>query len=118
VTLSVSEPCQNVSNQEFQWDRPDDPIPGWDLTEGWKTNEGIPVRGILRLRFTSYGSSDNHDGKKVYKIDRDLRRILTYATLTDEIDMRCEGAVSKPKNPNLIESAKSRKQLWNFIYPL
>ena len=56
VTLSIDEPCQNIMNQEFQWERSDPPIPGWDLTEGWKTAEGIPVRGILRLDFTSYGS--------------------------------------------------------------
>lgn len=56
VTLSIDEPCQNIMDQEFQWDRIEPPMPGWDLTEGWKTVEGIPARGILRVYFTSYGS--------------------------------------------------------------
>ncbi|CAK9252797.1 unnamed protein product [Sphagnum jensenii] len=100
VTLSVAEPCQNILNQQFQWDRSGDIIPGWDLTEGWKTNEGIPVRGILRLQFASYGvhadgnTTPAHQNR-VYRVDRELRRVLTYCCLV-EMKLRCGVRVILP----------------------
>ena len=54
---------------------------------------GIPQRGIMRLRFSSCLRADRESNttitayKRLYRIDKDLRKMLTFATLVDEIDM-------------------------------
>ena len=63
------------------------------LNHHYTTYSGIPQRGIMRLRFSSCLRADRESNttitayKRLYRIDKDLRKMLTFATLVDEIDM-------------------------------
>lgn len=51
--LSVVEPGANLSEVSFKWQRDMDPMPGYELTEPWLTEEGLPKRGIWSCRYYS-----------------------------------------------------------------
>jgi hypothetical protein len=56
--LSVIEPGQNWVGAAFRWEYVGVPMPGWELTQGWMTEEGLPRKGYL---FVNY---DSGDGKR------------------------------------------------------
>uniref|UniRef100_A0A7S3H981 Uncharacterized protein n=1 Tax=Spumella elongata TaxID=89044 RepID=A0A7S3H981_9STRA len=80
VYLSVDEPGINLNYKRFQWKRELDPIPGWDVTEPWMTEEGMPDHG--KFAFTYYsGEGKNKNGCKPNLM---LRRALCHLVLIDE----------------------------------
>ena len=52
--LSVSEPGANWVDSSFRWEIDGNPMPGWELTQGWMTVSGMPHKGFL---FTNYSAS-------------------------------------------------------------
>jgi hypothetical protein len=51
--LAVVEPGDNWSAGQFRWDRDMEPMPGWELTQGWMTDSGMPAKGIINLCYYS-----------------------------------------------------------------
>ena len=51
--LEVKEPGANWQCYSFQWDTEPEPMPGWELTQPWLSNEGMPSRGTLKLTYYS-----------------------------------------------------------------
>ena len=43
--------------REFKWKRDVDPMPGWELTQGWMSDEGFPDKGVLQLTYFSGNGS-------------------------------------------------------------
>ena len=41
----------NWLDQIFRWKRDVEPMPGWELTQGWMSDEGMPDRGILNINY-------------------------------------------------------------------
>lgn len=52
-TLATNEPGDNLPSEflKFRWQRDMDPMPGWELTEPWLTEEGMPSRGLLNVTY-------------------------------------------------------------------
>ena len=80
VYLSVDEPGINLNYKRFQWKREQDPIPGWDVTEPWFTEEGLPAHG--KFAFTYYSGEGRNKAGCVPNVM--LRKALTHMTLIDE----------------------------------
>lgn len=51
--LEVTEPGENWTNKQFRWIIDQAPIPSWQLTKMWMTEEGMPARGIVDLTYYS-----------------------------------------------------------------
>jgi hypothetical protein len=50
----VNESGAKWELEQFQFDLSYDPIPGWALSTGWlRTEDGLPSRGILFVKFVS-----------------------------------------------------------------
>jgi hypothetical protein len=80
VYLSVDEPGINLTYKRFQWKREIDPIPGWDVTEPWFTEEGLPDHG--KFAFTYYSGEGRNRSGCIPNLK--LRKALTHLTLIDE----------------------------------
>lgn len=89
VYLSVVEPGLNLTYKRFQWKRDLDPIPGWDVTEGWMTEAGLAAHG--KFAFTYYsGEGRNRSGCFP---DVTLRKALCHFTLIDENEIIDENGI-------------------------
>lgn len=87
VYLSVDEPGINLNYKRFQWKRDLDPIPGWDVTEPWFTEEGLPQHG--KFAFTYYSGEGRNRNGCIPNIQ--LRKALIHLTLIDENEIVDEG---------------------------
>ncbi|RYH24941.1 hypothetical protein EON65_16165 [archaeon] len=86
VYLSVVEPGLNLTFKQFMWKRELDPIPGWDVTEPWMTEQGMSAHGYFAFTYYS-GEGKNKCGcvPDIY-----LRRALTGLVLIDENEIVAE----------------------------
>ena len=57
ATLSINEPGNHFVGLKFQWDRSMEPIPGFELTKPWMSEDGLPRNGIFNLTYV------NNNGK-------------------------------------------------------
>lgn len=80
ITLADIEPGINIPIKSFQWDRETEGMGGFEITEPWLTEEGLPKKGYLRL---VYYSGDNV-GKSGCKPDYNTRMALLNMVLIDE----------------------------------
>jgi hypothetical protein len=78
--LSVVEPGMNWLDQIFRWKRDQDPMPGWELTKGWMSDDGFADRGILHINYFS----GNGRGERDCKPSVEFRKSLLYQTLISE----------------------------------
>jgi hypothetical protein len=53
VVLSVIEPGINFENVRFRWDKFVDPIPGWEVSQFWLTEDGMAKKGVFNFTFYS-----------------------------------------------------------------
>lgn len=53
--LSTKEPGDNWIQQYFKWERKVEGMPGWELTQSWLTDDGLPCRGIISIEYYSGG---------------------------------------------------------------
>jgi len=80
VYLSVDEPGLNLTYKRFQWKRDIDPIPGWDVTEPWMTEDGMPKHG--KFAFTYYSGEGKNLSGCIPNVR--LRKAFTVLTLVNE----------------------------------
>lgn len=80
VYLSVVEPGINLTFKQFQWKREMDYIPGWELTDMWCTEDGMPIHG--KLVFTYYSGEGRNKSGCVPDVF--LRKALCAMTVIDE----------------------------------
>lgn len=95
--LADVEPGINLPQKSFQWKREEDPMPGWEVTEPWLTEDGVPYRGICS--FTYY--SGENQGKRGCKPMKNTRYALMQMVLIDEEDEVVE------ENPLLVQRQSS-----------
>ena len=50
AAMSVYEPGENWLDETFRWEYHTPPIPGWELTQNWMTEEGMPCKVSSALR--------------------------------------------------------------------
>ena len=81
--LAVVEPGTNWLEQIFTWKRDQDPMPGWELTQGWMTDAGMPERGIVTLTYFS----GNGKGEKECNPYVKFRKSLLQSVLIDESEL-------------------------------
>ncbi len=58
-------------------------MPGWELTQGWMSDEGFADRGVLNLNYFSGGGTYSKDCKPVIN----FRKSLLYNTLIHEDEL-------------------------------
>ena len=110
VQLSIDEPGENLTYKQFQWNRESDPIPGWEVTEGWTRHEDLPWRGLFQF---TYYSGDNV-GKRGCAPIVQLRRALTHMVLIDENEVYDEDTVAANTRVNSLERhAKRKRDRWD-----
>ena len=63
--LATHEPGDNWVYQTFRWMRTMESMPGWQLTQPWLTEEGMPMRGLVNITYYS-GEGKNKNGCKPY----------------------------------------------------
>ncbi len=51
--LATQEPGDNWSFKTFRWMRSMESMPGWELTQPWLTEEGMPMRGLVNIYYYS-----------------------------------------------------------------
>jgi hypothetical protein len=86
IHLSIIEPGDNWLNKGFIFDRGFNPIPGWDLSVVWLSEEGMPKKGLLS--FDMFAG----DGKRLLGccVDVKLRQMLTSLVLVEQRDYEAE----------------------------
>jgi len=80
TTLSTHEPGENFMEVNFRWERNMDPMPGFELTVPWMTEEGLPHKGL----FYVYYYAGEGKGKKGCKPAIRLRKSMLHLVLIDE----------------------------------
>lgn len=112
--LATNEPGDNWTTQIFKWQRDMDPMPGWELTQPWLTDEGMPVRGILTI---TYYSGENK-GLRGCKPSVPYRKSLLNAVLIDEWEVVEDGFRDRPVTKQLIgrRALEANKSIWiNYL---
>jgi hypothetical protein len=94
-TLANVEPGENWTHSTFRWARSTDLIPGWALTEGWLTDEGMTTRGVLCVTYYS----GEGKGKRGCRPNIGLRKSMLALVLINEDEIMEEDALFKAK-PN------------------
>eukprot|EP00981_Chlorochromonas_danica_P004264 scaffold859_cov234-Ochromonas_danica.AAC.13 len=86
--LSVVEPGDNLPFLSFRWEREMDCMPGYELTELWMTEDGLPNKGIWAATYYA-GEGKNKGGcKPMVK----FRKALLQLVLIDEEDLLPDNA--------------------------
>ncbi|KAJ1440294.1 hypothetical protein B484DRAFT_151531 [Ochromonadaceae sp. CCMP2298] len=49
--LATAEPGDNIPWASFRWEREMQSMPGWELTEPWLTEEGLPKKGVWDVTY-------------------------------------------------------------------
>jgi Ca2+-binding EF-hand superfamily protein len=106
VQLSIDEPGLNLTYKQFQWKREMDPVPGWDVGEGWTRHDGLNWHGLFQF---TYYSGDNV-GKFECKPIPVLRKALTHLVLVDENDVFDEDSAPPITPANSLKIHYRRKQ--------
>jgi len=83
AAMSVYEPGENWLDETFRWEYHTPPIPGWELTQNWMTEEGMPCKGCLYLNYYS-GEGCN---KRGCKPDELLRKAFLCMVRIEEQDL-------------------------------
>jgi hypothetical protein len=80
IHLSVAEPGDNWWDKSFTFDRGFLPIPGWDLSKPWLTEDGLPKKGLLSFEMFA------GDGLRLESccVDVKLRQILAALVLVPQ----------------------------------
>jgi hypothetical protein len=78
TTLEISG--INLTYKQFQWKREIEPIPGWDVTEPWMTEDGMSAHG--KFAFTYYSGEGRNKFGCLPEIA--LRKALCQLVLLDE----------------------------------
>ncbi len=89
-TLATNEPGDNLQQLKFRWQRSMDSMPGYQLTEPWLSDVGMPFRGVWNTVYftTKTGAA--------YR----LRKAMLNLTLISETDLVEESDRSKAlENP-------------------
>jgi hypothetical protein len=89
VHMSVIEPGENVLDGQFAWDRCVDPVPGWALPQTWFREDGMPVKGSLKLEYFS--------GLNKRWADRSLRTALMDIVLASPLDHEQQAYLKEEK---------------------
>jgi hypothetical protein len=76
-SLATTEPGDNLQQLKFRWQRNMDPMPGYQLTEPWLSDEGMPFRGIWN---TVYYTTKTGAALR-------LRKAMLNLTLISEADL-------------------------------
>lgn len=79
--LAVQEPGDNWPEKSFRWTRESDAMPGFELTQTWMVDEGLPSRGILQVTYASTPQLG---------IDLDFRKSLLQLVRAKESDIGIE----------------------------
>jgi len=90
--LATNEPGDNWIFQTFRWMRSMESMPGWELTQPWLTEEGMPMRGLVNVTYYS-GEGKGKKGCKPYVT---FRKALLNLVLINEDEIVSEGLRSKP----------------------
>lgn len=109
VYLSVVEPGINLTFKTFQWKREQDLIPGWDVTETWMTDEGLPTHG--KFTFTYYSGEGKNKLGCLPEIPS--RKALMQMVLLDENELIGEDDMTPEDPVNTAEAHySSHRNVW------
>mmetsp|Transcript_16332 Transcript_16332/g.30488 ORF Transcript_16332/g.30488 Transcript_16332/m.30488 type:complete len:1463 (-) Transcript_16332:187-4575(-) len=117
VVLSVIEPGINFENVRFRWDKFVDPIPGWEVSQFWLTEDGMAKKGVFNYTFYS------GEGKflKGCEPHIPMRRAMLSMCLTEEWEVRKEGDLTEPNDPQFKVGETymmTMQDKWkNYFYP-
>eukprot|EP01032_Pedospumella_encystans_P009853 gene9853-11567_t len=84
--LATAEPGDNLPSVTFRWERDMASMPGYELTEPWLTEEGLPKKGIWDVVY--YAGEGK--GEKGCKPMPKLRRSLLQLVFIEECDVQSE----------------------------
>mmetsp|Transcript_26686 Transcript_26686/g.57538 ORF Transcript_26686/g.57538 Transcript_26686/m.57538 type:complete len:262 (+) Transcript_26686:133-918(+) len=93
--LATNEPGDNWVFNTFRWMRSMDSMPGWELTQPWLTEEGMPARGLLNITYYS-GEGMRKRACRPYI---SFRKALLNLVLIREEEIVAEGLRSQPPAP-------------------
>ncbi len=114
--LATNEPGDNWLTQIFRWQRDMDPMPGWELTQPWLTDSGMPMRGLLCIDYYS-GECKNLRGCKP---NISYRKHLLHLVLIDEWELVEEGLRDKPLKTSFVSTKvlEGNKSMWlTYLLP-
>jgi len=120
VALAVVEPGDNILSPKFRWDRSMDPHPGWTVSQGWLTDDGMAKKGVLS--FTYY--SGEGKGLRGCESVVAMRKALLNLVSVDEKDIQQDssGEVSNSNTENSLLPGEqyliNNKDRWmHYFYP-
>jgi hypothetical protein len=90
--LATHEPGDNWIYNTFRWMRSMESMPGWELTQPWLTEEGMPMRGLLNVTYYS-GEGKNKKGCRPYV---NFRKSLLNLVLIKEEEIVQQTMRSRP----------------------
>lgn len=84
--LACVEPGDNLPFIAFRWERAMDPMPGFELTENWMSEEGMPRKGVFDCTYYAGEGKCKNGCKPSTK----FRKALLQLVLIDEEDVVSE----------------------------
>lgn len=115
--LATSEPGDNWTFQTFRWMRSMESMPGWELTQPWLTEVGMPMRGLVNITYYS-GEGKMKKGCRPYV---SYRKSLLNLVLINEDEIVRESMRSKPPAAILPgdKALQRHNNLWeNYLAPI
>lgn len=106
--LATHEPGDNWTFNTFRWMRTMESMPGWELTQPWLTEDGMPMRGLLNITYYS-GEGKRKNGCRPYI---GFRKALLNLVLINEDEIVQEDLRSKPP-PLLLPGDKAFQRHFN-----
>jgi Ran GTPase-activating protein (RanGAP) involved in mRNA processing and transport len=74
--LAVVEPGDNLPFVQFRWEREMDCMPGYELTELWMTEDGMPKKGIWDCSYYAGEGKDKNGCKPAIKCRKGLLQLV------------------------------------------
>lgn len=107
--LAVSEPGDNLPSLQFRWEREMDPMPGYELTEPWLSEEGLPNKGIWNATYYSGEGKGKTGCKPVVKLRKAMlnlvlieeEEVITENERDSESKVNCVGPPFITSNPGM-----------------
>eukprot|EP00602_Paraphysomonas_sp_CaronLab_P006637 CAMPEP_0185035188 /NCGR_PEP_ID=MMETSP1103-20130426/26101_1 /TAXON_ID=36769 /ORGANISM="Paraphysomonas bandaiensis, Strain Caron Lab Isolate" /LENGTH=481 /DNA_ID=CAMNT_0027572155 /DNA_START=113 /DNA_END=1558 /DNA_ORIENTATION=- len=115
VALAVVEPGDNIMTPKFRWDRNMDLQPGWNVPQGWLTEEGMSKKGVVAFTYFSGQGKGARGCEPIIS----MRKALMSLVAVSEQDVQEDDSINDSESllPGEEYMVKHKEKWMNYFYP-